>query len=165
MKPIKLSALIEALEFELEDYVTKVDVHNGCVVTLEQSLLDAIEAGEEDPLDGTETSTDAEMEIAREVVNDTGGRFVDTPDKWDFHEYRQMQRFIGTIENSDHSEQLWRAIKGKGAFRYFKDTADRLGVLDAWYRYRDRAIKEFVIEWAEFREIAFTDDVPSTRDA
>jgi hypothetical protein len=34
-----------------------------------------------------------------------------------------MERFIGTVENAEAAEQLWRAIKGKGAFRYFKDTA------------------------------------------
>jgi hypothetical protein len=30
-------------------------------------------------------------------------------------------------------------------FGYFKDTADRLGLLDRWYRYRDAAVRDFVV--------------------
>lgn len=63
------------------------------------------------------------------------------------------------MEDAGAAEQLWRAIKGKGAFRYFKDTASRLGLLQQWYRYRDSAMKEFVIEWAEAHKVSFVDDV------
>ena len=70
--------------------------------------------------------------IARLIAVDPGERFVDAPDKFDFHEYRQMERFIGTVKDRNMSEQLRRAIKGKGAFRYFKDNANRLGILKDW---------------------------------
>ena len=53
---------------------------------------------------------------------------------------------------------MWRAIKGKGAFRYFKDTARRLGLLDQWYQYRDAAVKEYVLAWAEANEVTVEDD-------
>ena len=70
-----------------------------------------------------------------------------------------MERFIGTVADAEAAEQIWRAVKGKGAFRYFKDTASRLGLLKQWYRYRDDAMKEFVVEWAQAREIPFVDDM------
>jgi hypothetical protein len=69
-----------------------------------------------------------------------------------------MEHFIGTVEDSQAAEQLWRAIKGKGAFRYFKDTAHRLGLLDRWFQYRAEAMKQFVINWAE------ANNVPVSRD-
>jgi Uncharacterised protein family (UPF0158) len=69
-----------------------------------------------------------------------------------------MERFIGTVENAGAAEQLWRAIKGKGAFRYFKDTASRLGLLKQWYQYRDEAMREFVRDWAEAHQVPFVDD-------
>jgi hypothetical protein len=80
------------------------------------------------------------------------------PDKFDFHEYRQMERFIQTVHDSATAEQLWRAIKGKGAFRYFKDTASRLGLLKQWYQHRDDAMKKFVRDWAEVHQIPIVDD-------
>lgn len=99
-----------------------------------------------------------EAEIARAVVADSGGRFVDAPGKFDFHEYRQMERFIGTVDDSAAAEQLWRANKGSGAFRYFKDTAARWGLLQQWDQYRETAMKEFVQDWAEAHKIPIVDD-------
>jgi len=159
MKPTKLSELIEALEFDSDERVTRVDLQNGCVVTVDQSLLNALEEGDEESLPDLPDWQKPELEIARAIAEDSGERFVAVPDKFDFHEYRQMERFIGTVENAGAAEQLWRAIKGKGAFRYFKYTASRLGLLDQWYRYRDDAMKEFVVEWAEAQNVPYEDDL------
>lgn len=159
MKPIKLSELIDALEFGSDEHVAQVDLQNGCVVTVDCSVLSAVEEGDEDSLRDLPDWQSEEVEIARAIVEDSGERFVDVPDKFDFHEYRQMERFIGTVEDSEAAEQLWRAIKGKGAFRYFKDTASRLGLLQQWYRYRDTAMREFVIAWAEAHDIPLAEDI------
>lgn len=99
------------------------------------------------------------MEIARAVCDDNGERFIDAPDKFDFHEYHHVECFIETLEDREAADGFWRAIKGRGAFRYFKDTADRLGLLDRWFRYRDEAMKEFVISWAEANNVPFEDDM------
>lgn len=69
-----------------------------------------------------------------------------------------MERFIGTAEDAAAAEELWRAIKGKGAFRYFKDAAARLGLLDNWYRFLEDAARAFVIDWAEANGVPFVDD-------
>ncbi len=158
MKPVKLSELIEALEFDSDEHVTRVDLENGCVVSVDRSVLGAVEEGDDGLLGELPDWQKGEVEIARAIVADSGERFVDAPDKFDFHEYRQMERFIGTVEDADAAERLWRAIKGKGAFRYFKDTASRLGLLERWYQYRDDAMKEFIVAWAETHQVPFVDD-------
>jgi len=158
MKPVKISDLIQVLEFDSDEYGNWVDLQTGSVVRLAHSLISAIEEGDEEALESMADWEKEEVEIAKVIVADSGERFVDAPDKFDFHEYRQMERFIGTVEDSAAAEQLWRAIKGDGAFRYFKDTASRLGVLKEWYHYRDNAIKEFVRDWAEAHQIPIVDD-------
>ncbi|PYL01843.1 MAG: hypothetical protein DME19_00165 [Verrucomicrobia bacterium] len=159
MKPIKVSELIEGLELDSEERVTRVDLQNSCVVSVDRSLLSAFEEGDEDVARNLPDWQKEEAEIARAMVEDSGDRFVRAPDKFEFHEYRHMERFIGTVEDAEAVEQLWRAIKGKGAFRYFKDTASRLGLLEDWYRYRADAMKEFVMDWAEANNIRCEDDV------
>ena len=154
MKPVKLSELIDDLEFDSDEYGSWVDLENGRVVRVSHSLIRAIEEGDAERL----AEHDEEVEIAKAVVADSGERFVEAPGKFEFHEYRQMERFIGTVEDSAAAEELWRAIKGKGAFRYFKDTARRLGLLEQWYQYRDSAMKEFVRDWAEAHQIPIVDD-------
>ncbi len=69
-----------------------------------------------------------------------------------------MEHFIGTIETAEIADQLWQAIKGKGAFRYFKDTLHRLGLEDRWYHFRDQAMKEFVLAWAEENGVTVVDE-------
>ena len=159
MKPIKLSELVETLEFDSVEHVTSVDLQNGCVVSVDCTILSAVEADDEASLGDLPDWQKPELEIARAIVGDSGARFVAAPAKFDFHEYRHMERFIGTVADAGAAEQLWRAIKGKGAFRYFKDTASRLDLLSAWYEYREKAMKKFVVAWAESRQISFVDDM------
>jgi len=157
--PAKLSDLMDALLFESEETVTQYDRETGRMVMVERSVLSAIEEGDEESLSDLRDWQKEQVEIARAIAADSGERFIAPPDKFDFHEYRHMERFIGRVENGEHAEQLWRAIKGKGAFRYFKDTASRLGLLDQWYRYRDDAMKQFVLEWAEANNVPCEDDM------
>jgi hypothetical protein len=159
----KLSELMETLEFELEESVTRFDRQTGRIVSVDRHILGAFEEGEEDELGELPDWQEEQLEIAKAVAADTGERFIDAPDKFDFHEYRHMERFIGTVESTPAAEELWRAIKGKGAFRFFKDTARRLGLLDQWYQYRDAAVKEHVLAWAEANEVTVEDDTQNQK--
>ena len=109
MKPVNLSELIEALEFNSEEHVTKIDLQNGCVVTVDDSLLTAVEEDDEEALVDLPEWQQPQLEIARSIAADSGERFLDAPEKFDFHEYRHMERFIETIKGSEMAEQLWRA--------------------------------------------------------
>lgn len=157
--PAKLSDLIEVLEFDSPMHITYFDRQTGRVVSADRDVINGVEEGNEERLDGLPDWQKQEVEIARAICDDNGERFIDAPSKFDFHEYRHMERFIETVENGEAAEALWRAIKGKGAFRYFKDTANRLGLLDRWFKYRDEAMKEFVIAWAEANNVPFEDDL------
>ena len=88
------------------------------MVTVDHSVLSAVVECHAESLGDLLDWEKPELEIARAIVEDSGERFVDAPDTYDFHEYRQMERFIVTVRNDDAAEQLWRAIKGKGAFRH-----------------------------------------------
>lgn len=158
MTPVNLSELIDALELESVEHVTRVDLQNGCVVSVECAVLTAVEEDDQKALDRLRDWRREEVEIARAMADDSGERFVAAPRKYDFHEYRQMERFIGSLQESAAAEQLWQAIKGKGAFRYFRDTVGRLGLLKEWYQYRDQAVKEFVKDWAEAHKVPVVDD-------
>jgi len=100
-----------------------------------------------------------EVETARAIVNHSGDRFINPPGKFEFNEYRHMERFIGALPDVKAAEELWRAIKGHGAFHHFKDTLYRLGIQDQWFGYRDEAIKAFVIGWAEANNVPYEDDI------
>lgn len=158
--PAKLSDLTMALEMPSEEMCLHYDRQAGCIVRVDRGVLQAVEDGGDSKLAGAPDWQQEEVELARAIVNDDGSRFIAAPDKFDFHEYRHMERFVSTVPDQQAADELWRAIKGRGAFRHFKDTAGRLGLLDQWYRYRDTAIKEFVIEWAQANQVSSADNSP-----
>jgi hypothetical protein len=163
MKPVKLSELISAIEGQSEENVTRVDLKTGEVVMVDEFVLHALEEDDEEALSDLADWQKPELEIARAMVADSGERFLEPPDKFDFHEYRQMERFIRTVYDPEAADELWRAIKGKRAFRYFKDTVHRLGLREEWCRFRDDALKELVIDWAEAKKVPYEDDLENAK--
>jgi hypothetical protein len=51
----------------------------------------------------------------------SGTRYVRVPEAHSSEGYRDMEAFIATVPNKRLPDWLWRAIGGRGAFRYFKD--------------------------------------------
>ena len=127
--PAKLDDLIDALEFAFDELSVRFDRETGRTVRVDEPLLRAVEDDDEETFKEGCAWPDEEVELARAIVNDQGGRFIKAPDKFDFHEYRHLERFIGSLADARAAEELWRAIKGRGAVRDFKETAGRLGPL------------------------------------
>jgi len=150
---VKLDDLTDALDMMPEELGAWLDRKSGRVLVVETAIIDAVDAGDGagEP-EGLEEWRKEQLPAARGICNGDP-RYLALPDKFDFHEYRHMERFIGTVGDARVAEDLWRAIKGKGAFRNFKDTVDRLGVREDWFAYRDQALKRFMLEWAEANEV------------
>jgi hypothetical protein len=126
--PAKLSDLLDALEMgDLQEYQTYFDRNTNRVVMVESSMLSSVEEGDKEFLEDLDED-DEQLEIARAIANDNGSRFIAPPDRFDFNEYRLMERFIGSLDDERAANQLYRAIDGRGAFRYFKDTLQDLGI-------------------------------------
>lgn len=99
-------------------------------------------------------------EVIAEVedVRLNSDRYFALPSQWDLNSYRTMVGFCRAQTNPKTEAALSRAIEGKSAFRRFKDTAINLGVVDAWYKFREQAIKEFAIDWCRDNDIEYTDE-------
>lgn len=64
--------------------------------------------------------------------------------------YRDMERFISTVENDHLRERLWRAISGRGAFRYFKDVLyDHPNERERWFEFKDTRVQRRITRWLE----------------
>jgi hypothetical protein len=154
MEPaVKLMDLTDGLEMVPEESAAWLDRQTGRVIIVENEVLQAVESveGDEVPPD-LEDWQEEQLPAARGICA-SDKRYVALPDKFEFHEYRHMKRFIGTVADGSIADQLWQTIKGKGAYRYFKDTAHRLGLIDDWYRYRDEAMNQFMLDWAEANNV------------
>lgn len=65
-------------------------------------------------------------------------------------QYRWMERYIATVEESDFRGQLVNAIDGKGAFRRFKDVLMNFPVeRERWFAFRSERLRTAMETWLD----------------
>jgi hypothetical protein len=68
-----------------------------------------------------------------------------------------MERFCDAVDEDTIRNDLSRALRGRGAFRRFKDRVHGYGMAEAWYRSRDAALREIARSWCEAHGIAYVE--------
>ena len=169
---VKLDNIIEALEFQSEETSAWLDRQAGEIHYVgpdEQRLLDDWddEGEEDDELDDADAegegkddeedldTADPAAAIAKLIAADTSNRFITLPSKYDVHEYQALEQFAYAQTDPQAANDLTRAIRGSGAFRYFKDTVHRLELTKEWYAFRDQYYRDFAREWCEEEGIEY----------
>lgn len=65
-------------------------------------------------------------------------------------QYRWMERFVATVEDSEFRTKLLGAIDGKGAFRRFKDVLMHFPVdRERWFAFRSERLRTSMLSWLE----------------
>lgn len=96
-----------------------------------------------------------ENERLSEEIDNHFDRYLALPTQWDVHEYSIMEDFIDSLEDAVTQNKLYRAIRGRGAFRRFKDTVYYLGIEKEWFKYRDEAIENIARRWCNENKIDY----------
>ena len=149
---VKLKDIIEGLEFLTDEGTSYLNTMTGEVVYVTTEELRAAE--EEQPLeDFPEWQHDA-IRIARDIVETD--HYLPLPDRFEIHEYQIMERFCLSVDDDDLRDDLCDAIRGRGAFRRFKDRIQAYGMAEGWYRYRDAALRAIAMAWCEAHGIPYT---------
>jgi hypothetical protein len=95
-----------------------------------------------------------EIKKAEQIEEGYPERYVRIPGSETHEDYRDMERFIATVENDRLRERLWQAISGRGAFRYFKDVlAEHPAERKRWFAFSDRCLHERISWWLESEDI------------
>jgi len=149
---VKLQDILKGMDFQSDEQSSFLNLTTGEVVSITDEELRAAENDE--PLeDFPEWQHDA-IRIARDIVETE--HYLPLPDRFEINEYRIMERFCLSVEDTDIQGDLCDAIRGRGAFRRFKDSIQAYGIAEAWYRYRDEALREIAVAWCEAHEIPYT---------
>ena len=151
--------LVEAIKDNMERYQHLGETNTlrfyhkptGDILDIDEGLLGLVEDGED-----TGAYEPACVANAGKVLEQWDD-YLRLPDD-DAEEYGQMVDFIHALPIPCQND-LEYAIHGKGAFRRFKDTAARLGVLDGWYRYLEAAYRREARRWCEANGITWWKDL------
>jgi Uncharacterised protein family (UPF0158) len=96
------------------------------------------------------------MEFGTEEPDVESGEFLPLPDQFDIEDHRILDSFCEQVEDRRARSELLSAIRGRGAFKRFKALAGRFGLLDAWYKHREEALKSIAVEWCNDHGIGYT---------
>lgn len=77
------------------------------------------------------------------------------PDKYDIDEYRWIKKFICGLDDERIQDTLLDAIRGKGAFRRFKDALYECGIELKWYEFRDKVYRDIAVKWLDENNIEY----------
>jgi hypothetical protein len=69
--------------------------------------------------------------------------YIELPNQYDINKYDIMEEFCDKMDN----DELFKAIRGRGTFRWYKDKIIDFGVEKDWYVLKDKALMEIAKEW------------------
>ena len=115
---VKLNDVVEALDSATEEHVYYLDKQTGEIVLLTSEDL---QAAEDDELICEYPDWQRESILKAREVHRTPEEFLQLPDQFDVHEYKIMEDFCLAFNDREVGQDLFRRIKGSGAFRRFKN--------------------------------------------
>ena len=144
---VLLKDIVDALEMQSDEFLSFVDLDTGQVETVSRELLGEAEESDDDDEPDLPDWQMPEWELAKRIAS--SDRFVRLPTKFDVHEWEIMREFSDSVDSDRIREELQNAIRGVGAFRYFKDTLRRRRMEPAWFAFRTEALAEIARDWCE----------------
>ena len=149
---VKLKDIIDEMEIQFEESRSLLNIKTGEIVLVTSEDLRAAE--DEKPFDHLPGWEQESRMIAIDVVENFEN-YIELPTKYEVNEYEIMENFCLTVSDQRKQESLLRTIKGKGAFRRFKDKIIDFEMEEQWYSYRDQSFKQIAIEWCQENKINF----------
>lgn len=135
--------IMDAIEIPSEFGESFLHLKTGKVCFVNEEVLRMVEDEESSDL-----SLDEESERVKDYLENPDD-YLALPSQEDADEYRMMEDFVMNLEDEKAAGHLQISLKGKGAFRRFKDSVIFLGIEKDWYKFRDERYRKFVLEWCE----------------
>ncbi len=149
---IKLKNLIEEMEIQSEETRSFLNMKTGELVLV--TLEDLGAAEDEEPFEHLPEWEKENRIVAIDVIENPED-YIELPNRYEINEYEMVENFCFTISDQRKQESLFNVIRGKGAFRRFKDKIIDFDIEDQWYTYRDECFKKIAIEWCKENKINF----------
>lgn len=149
---VKLEDIIEGLEMQSEENRSYLNLKTGEISYVSREAL--LMAEDEEEYEHLPEWQQDEVRIAIDII-ETINDYVSLPSSFDINEYQIMEDFCFSLADDRKRNILLDSIRGKGAFRRFKDKASQIGISNQWYDYRDKRYKEIAIEFCENKNIDY----------
>ncbi len=156
---VDLAELEAALENDFPEHRYFLDLETGKVVSITDDTsreLEDLYAELPEEADVAEAIRPRDLQdwekedllLADQVETGYGTRFIRIESLDPHVGYRDMENFIATVPDRHLQERLWRAIRGRGASRHFKDVLDDYPrERERWFEFKDAQVHQRVLDW------------------
>ncbi len=148
--PISLNELASEFEILPDEWRIRINKQTGEIITYGDEELMHIEEGSDSP-----DWMKEHLSRVREALNSSD--YLELPGKFQFDEYDEMERFALSLSDPQLSDLLLENMRGRGAFRRFKDTLMDHDIEDQWFAWRKEAIKAFLADFLEEEGVPWRD--------
>ncbi len=146
---VKLQEVIAGMISQSDPGSEYLNRLTGEFVRVSDDLVSEIESSNKAPW------VTPEMVAEIKAISDGSNDYISLPDKHEINDYQIMVDFADSIEDVPTANKLYSALSGKGAFRYFWDIIDDLGLEESWRKFQNRAYEEIAIEWCKDNGIEY----------
>lgn len=156
---VDLDDVVAEMDVPYESWTTYLNRHTGQFVTVtdEGGVLTEGEV----PEGLFDRRPDEALHAAEALMS---GEWLALPSKLEIHEYRILERFSSGVEDPEVRAALQQAIRGRGAFRRFKEVIHEYGIAEAWYEYRQQSLEAIAVAWLEASGIRYARKKASRKD-
>ena len=177
---IDISDLEMAFDGGFEDIHYYLDLETGEIITVtdeERSLLESIY---ESYYDQQTQSVDwgaafqdervpgwqhHRLQDADRVEKGFGSRFITIPPDSSHEGYRDMEDFIASVDSLHLQNRLAHAIRGRGAFRRFKDVLlETPSARERWFQFKQERLQQRILDWLESQMITLVGNPIKSKD-
>ena len=138
---IDLNELCEAMEERSYDHEYYLDLETGKIIFISNYM------------------DDQEARRLKDQIEEESDRYEHIPRAESYEGYEDMVDFIATVDNEHLAELLERAIKGKGAFRRFKNVLlNYPEERERWFEFKDNRMEERALEWLEDIDVKLSEE-------
>ena len=148
---VSIKDVVNEMDVLNDEHSAFLNRHTGALVTLSSEELSAAE--EDDNIDEYPEWQRDMIVKAKEVIDSDD--YLPLPNKFDIHEYHIIEDFCCSIADDEIREGLLDKIRGRGAFKRFKDAIQMNGNEEEWYRFRQEELEKITIEWLEANQIPY----------
>jgi len=150
MPVVSLDDVVEALDLQSDELCSYMDPDTGEIITFNLEGANLARCGN---WDNAPDWMKPQLPKIKRALEDE--RMLALPNRFHIDEWRMMQNFALEQEQCRCHPELESVVHGEGAFRRFKNAIFRLGLEDAWFRYRETQYQQIAREWLEENGIQY----------
>lgn len=139
-KVMDLDAIVDAIRYSNRDE-NFLNTRTGEIVTIFYDM------------------SDREKDDVEDLLDSDWENFIELPNSQDADSFGIMRDFIYNLPAGQARESLYTAIKGRGAFKRFKDVLHSFGLNGEWNAYESDRMHEFASNWCKENNIQFSDSI------